>query len=44
MRFDMTAAHVLGFAFGLFIFPALFVKDTTGDSYLGALKSSFLPK
>ena len=33
MWFDMTAEYVLGFAFGLFIFQALFMKDMMGGSY-----------
>ena len=33
MWFDMTAEYVLGFAFGLFIFQALFMKDIMGGSY-----------
>ena len=37
MWFDMTAEYVLGFAFGLFIFQALFMKDMMGGSYRTAL-------
>jgi hypothetical protein len=44
MWFDMTAEYVLGFGFGLFIFQSLFMKDIMGGSYLGALKSSFIPE
>jgi hypothetical protein len=44
MWFDMTAEYVLGFAFGLFIFQALFMKDIMGGSYRTALTSSFIPE
>ncbi len=44
MWFDMTAEYVLGFAFGLFIFQALFMKDMMGGSYRKALTSSFIPE
>ena len=44
MWFDMTAEYVFGFAFGLFIFQALFMKNMMGGSYLGALRSSFIPE
>ena len=44
MWFDMTAEYVLGFAFGLFIFQALFMKDMMGGSYRNALTSSFIPE
>ena len=44
MWFDMTAEYIFGFAFGLFIFQSLFMKDIMGGSYLGALKSSFMPE
>ena len=43
MWFDMTAEYVLGFAFGLFIFQALFMKDMMGGSYRNA-PSSFIPE
>jgi hypothetical protein len=44
MWFDMTAEYVFGFAFGLFIFQSLFMKNMMGGSYLGALRSSFIPE
>jgi hypothetical protein len=44
MWFDMTAEYVFGFAFGLFIFQALFMKDMFGGSYGTALKRSFMPE
>jgi uncharacterized protein DUF4396 len=44
MWFDMTAEYILGFAFGLFIFQALFMKDMMGGSYIGALQMSFIPE
>ena len=34
MWFDMTAEYVFGFAFGLFIFQSLFMKDIMGVSYV----------
>jgi hypothetical protein len=44
MWFDMPAEYVFGFAFGLFIFQSLFMKDIMGVSYGTALKQSFLPE
>jgi hypothetical protein len=44
MWFDMTAEYIFGFAFGLFIFQSLFMKNMMGGSYLGALRSSFIPE
>jgi hypothetical protein len=44
MWFDMTAEYLLGFAFGLFIFQALFMRDMYGGSYRTALRRSFLPE
>lgn len=44
MWFDMTAEYIFGFAFGLFIFQSLFMKDVMGLTYLGALKSTFIPE
>ncbi len=44
MWFDMAAEYVFGFAFGLFIFQALFMKDVMGLTYFGALKSTFIPE
>jgi uncharacterized membrane protein YhdT len=44
MWFDMTAEYVFGFAFGLFIFQSLFMKDVMGLTYGEALKTSFIPE
>jgi hypothetical protein len=44
MWFDMTAEYVLGFAFGLFIFQSLFMKDVMGLTYGAALKTSVIPE
>ncbi len=44
MWIDMIVEYVAGFAFGLFIFQALFMKGMMGGSYLAALKGSFLPE
>ena len=44
MGVDIWVEYAAGFAFGLFIFQALFMKDTMGMSYGEALRSSFLPE
>lgn len=44
MGIDAIIEYVAGFAFGLFIFQALFMKDMLGGSYWQAVKSSFLPE
>lgn len=44
MWLDMIVEYVAGFAFGLFIFQALFMKGMMGGSYLAALKGSFVPE
>lgn len=44
MWIDMTTEYVLGFAFGLFIFQSLFMKDIMGVSYRVALRQSFMPE
>jgi hypothetical protein len=44
MWIDLISEYVFGFAFGLFIFQALFMKDMMGGSYWTALKHSFLPE
>jgi hypothetical protein len=41
---DLIVEYVAGFAFGLFIFQALFMKNTMGVSYLGALRMSLIPE
>ncbi|HXG86170.1 MAG TPA: DUF4396 domain-containing protein [Pyrinomonadaceae bacterium] len=44
MWFDSVVEYVAGFAFGLLIFQALFMKDMLGGSYWQAVKISFLPE
>jgi manganese oxidase len=44
MWFDMLAEYIFGFAFGLFIFQALFMKDMFGGSYWTAVRRSFMPE
>jgi Domain of unknown function (DUF4396) len=41
---DIALEYALGFAFGLLIFQALFMRDIAGGSYARALKTSFLPE
>jgi hypothetical protein len=41
---DIWVEYAAGFAFGLLIFQALFMKDMMGVSYGEALRSSFLPE
>ncbi len=44
MGIDIWVEYLTGFAFGLFIFQALFMKDMLGGSYKKAVVSSFLPE
>jgi hypothetical protein len=44
MWVDLIVEYVAGFAFGLFIFQALFMKDMMGGSYGKAVRMSFLPE
>lgn len=44
MGVDAVVEYVAGFAFGLFIFQALFMKDMLGGSYWQAVKSTILPE
>ena len=44
MWVDLIVEYVAGFAFGLFIFQSLFMKDMAGGSYLKAVKNSFVPE
>lgn len=44
MGVDIWVEYAAGFAFGLFIFQALFMKDTMELSYGEALSRSFLPE
>lgn len=42
MWFDSVVEYVVGFAFGLLVFQALFMKDMLGGSYLDAVKGTWL--
>ena len=44
MWHDIVAEYVFGFAFGLLIFQALFMKQMFGGSYIAAVRKSFLPE
>ena len=44
MWVDLAVEYAAGFAFGLFIFQSLFMKDMAGGSYLKAVKNSFMPE
>jgi len=44
MGVDIWVEYAAGFAFGLFIFQALFMKDMMGLGYGQAVRSSFLPE
>lgn len=44
MWVDIIVEYVFGFAFGLFIFQALFMKDMMGGSYRTALSKSLIPE
>jgi hypothetical protein len=44
MSIDLVIEYVAGFAFGLFIFQALFMKNMAGGRYLTALRRSFIPE
>lgn len=44
MAIDFVVEYVAGFAFGLFIFQALFMKDMMGGSYRAALRRSLIPE
>ena len=44
MWLDLIIEYAAGFAFGLFIFQALFMKNIMGGSYLQNVKRSFLPE
>ncbi|MCP9486284.1 MAG: multicopper oxidase domain-containing protein [Gaiellaceae bacterium MAG52_C11] len=44
MWIDFIVEYAAGFAFGLFIFQSLFMKDMLGGSYLGAVKATFVPE
>ena len=44
MGIDAVIEYIAGFAFGLFIFQALFMKDMLGGTYWQAVKSTVLPE
>jgi hypothetical protein len=44
MWIDLIVEYVAGFAFGLFIFQSLFMKDMFGGSYTRSLRHSFMPE
>ncbi len=43
-RVDATVEYVAGFAFGLFIFQALFMRGAMGGSYAAALRRALFPE
>lgn len=44
MGLDVVAEYVFGFAFGLLIFQALFMREMFGGSYALAVRRSFIPE
>ena len=44
MKIDFIVEYLAGFAFGLFIFQSLFMKDMLGGSYPRAVRASFIPE
>jgi hypothetical protein len=44
MWIDVISEYVFGFAFGLLIFQALFMKDMLGGSYVRSVKGTFMPE
>jgi len=44
MGIDLVIEYVAGFAFGLLIFQALFMKDMMGGSYIGAVRRTIVPE
>lgn len=44
MWLDIISEYFFGFAFGLLVFQALFMKDMLGGSYFTAIKRSFIPE
>ena len=44
MWIDLIIEYVAGFAFGLLVFQALFMKDTMGGSYLKSVRHSAYPE
>src|SRR5262249_28068208 len=44
MWIDLIVEYLAGFAFGLFIFQALFMRAVMGGSYLQNVRRSFIPE
>ena len=44
MTADVVIEYIAGFAFGLFVFQALFMRDMLGGSYWSAVRATFLPE
>ena len=44
MRIDLIVEYVAGFAFGLFIFQSLFMKEMMGGTYWENVRKTFLPE
>lgn len=44
MWLDTISEYVFGFAFGLFVFQSLFMKDMLGGTYVKAVQRSFMPE
>jgi len=44
MWIDFIVEYAAGFAFGLFIFQSLFMKDMLGGSYLRGVRKTFVPE
>src|SRR6267378_4019861 len=44
MWLDLIVEYLAGFAFGLFIFQSLFMKDMMGGTYWQNVRKSFLPE
>ena len=44
MWLDVISEYFFGFAFGLLVFQALFMKDMLGGSYITAIRRSFMPE
>lgn len=44
MWLDVISEYFFGFAFGLLVFQALFMKDMLGGSYMTAIRRSFMPE
>lgn len=44
MAVDSVVEYVVGFAFGLFVFQALFMRDMLGGSYVKAVRATVFPE